>query len=126
MLALRQSLFRSSLSIQARQSQSISRGIVLSRGYATTPHMNDGNADTIQEEKEKTVKGGNKSSVEHAPGWNESLASQSEAKVKADQNPKGPEELQSETSKVAEIDHPHGEATDSRADGSTGARPKNI
>lgn len=79
------------------------------RGYATSPPI-PGNTQDYEKENAKAVKGeqGN-DKMENAPGWAEHAASESEAKLKANANPKGPEDLQAETSKVKEIDHPHGE-----------------
>ncbi|WWC69582.1 uncharacterized protein I206_103525 [Kwoniella pini CBS 10737] len=59
---------------------------VWSRGYAASVHGNDPNI--IEEEKQRNLKGNQDSSAphkDHAPGWNEHLASHSEAAVKADQ-----------------------------------------
>ena len=65
--------------------------------------VHDGDAKTIQKEKEKAMKG--EKSDQGTPGWNETIASESEAKVKAQKNPKGPEELQAETAKIKESEH---------------------
>ncbi|RIA84098.1 hypothetical protein C1645_784852 [Glomus cerebriforme] len=40
----------------------------------------------LDQEKQKILKGKVKSSIETAPGWNEKLASESEATVKADRH----------------------------------------
>ncbi|OCF71974.1 hypothetical protein I204_07237 [Kwoniella mangroviensis CBS 8886] len=59
---------------------------VWSRGYAASVHGND--PKIIEEEKQRNLKGQQDSSSphkNHAPGWNEHLASNSEAAVKADQ-----------------------------------------
>ncbi|WWC85395.1 uncharacterized protein L201_000258 [Kwoniella dendrophila CBS 6074] len=59
---------------------------VWSKGYASSVHGND--PKIIEEEKQRNLSGNQDSSAphkEHAPGWNEHLASDSEAAVKADQ-----------------------------------------
>ncbi|OCF35410.1 hypothetical protein I316_02960 [Kwoniella heveanensis BCC8398] len=59
---------------------------VLSRGLASSVHNND--PEVLDKEKAKNLQGKQDDSAphkEHAPGWNENLASDSEANVKADQ-----------------------------------------
>jgi len=87
--------------------------------HASNSHMHDGDAKTIQKEKEKAMKG--EKSDQGTPGWNETIASESEAKVKAQKNPKGPEELQAETAKIKESEHAHGAEP-----AESGTPPKNL
>ncbi|KAF8811696.1 hypothetical protein BYT27DRAFT_7183734 [Phlegmacium glaucopus] len=68
------------------------------RFYSSTMHDND--PETLELEKNRNLKGvQHKTSTPHAhaPGWNEPLASVSEASVKADQSSGTPSELQSRT-----------------------------
>ncbi|PPQ66217.1 hypothetical protein CVT24_000329 [Panaeolus cyanescens] len=67
----------------------------------STMHENDPMAisQVLEHEKMRNLMGKQKSSSphEHAPGWNETLASTSEANVKADRATGTPDELQSST-----------------------------
>jgi len=61
-------------------------------------HVSDNDPEVLEREKERNIKGQQHHTStphKHAPGWNESLASVSEAAVKADQAENvSPEELQ--------------------------------
>ncbi|CAD6575811.1 MAG: hypothetical protein CYPHOPRED_005800 [Cyphobasidiales sp. Tagirdzhanova-0007] len=83
--------------------------MAISKSYATSPQIS-GNTENYEKENDKALKGdqGN-DKMENAPGYAEHVDSQGQAKVNANKNPKGPEELQSETSKVKPTEHPHGE-----------------
>ncbi|KAF8905123.1 hypothetical protein CPB84DRAFT_1745697 [Gymnopilus junonius] len=63
--------------------------------------MHDNDPEVLQKEKNRVLSRNinDKTSAPHenAPGWNESLASASEAAVKADKSPGSPGELQSKT-----------------------------
>ncbi|WVQ78183.1 hypothetical protein IAT38_000266 [Cryptococcus sp. DSM 104549] len=78
---------------------------VLARGYASK-HDND--PDVLAREKARNLKGTQDSSAphkEHAPGWNEHLASDAEANIKADQA--GPEGKPGKELQDATIGHTH-------------------
>ena len=54
----------------------------------------------MEREKRRNLSGqqfGHSDPVKHAPGWNESLASSSEARIKADQDESSPSELAAQT-----------------------------
>ncbi|KAJ7256184.1 hypothetical protein B0H12DRAFT_1286893, partial [Mycena haematopus] len=62
--------------------------------------MHDNDPEALEREKERNLEGQqHKTSTphDHAPGWNEPLASASEATVKADQADGTPDELQKTT-----------------------------
>ncbi|KAF5326932.1 hypothetical protein D9619_004290 [Psilocybe cf. subviscida] len=62
--------------------------------------MHDNDPETLEREKHRNLSGQHdkKSSPhDHAPGWNESLASASEAFVKADKSPRSAADMQNET-----------------------------
>ncbi|KAK9897868.1 hypothetical protein P389DRAFT_210253 [Cystobasidium minutum MCA 4210] len=61
------------------------------------PHGHTGDPKEIEQEKQKNLKGQSESPVEGAPGWNEKLASDAEAKVKATKDTRSPQELQEDT-----------------------------
>jgi len=86
MLALRRSLRPASLSLRA--------GV---RASSDKTHGHSGKPEEIEAEKLKNLKGESESPVEHAPKWNDKLASDAEAKVKAEKDPRGPEQLQKDT-----------------------------
>ncbi|WVR05104.1 hypothetical protein IAU60_002116 [Kwoniella sp. DSM 27419] len=59
---------------------------IVARGLASSVHNND--PEILEKEKRKNLSGQQHDSAphkEHAPGWNEHLASDAEANVKADQ-----------------------------------------
>ncbi|KAF8151845.1 hypothetical protein K438DRAFT_1457357, partial [Mycena galopus ATCC 62051] len=62
--------------------------------------MHDNDPETLEREKDRNLEGQQDESStphKHAPGWNEPLASSSEASVKADQATGSPSELQKTT-----------------------------
>ncbi|KAI5449292.1 hypothetical protein NCC49_005154 [Naganishia albida] len=63
--------------------------------------MSDADAKALEEEKQKNLSGTQKSvHPEDAPGWNETLASESEAVIKGERSADEPiEKLQEETIK---------------------------
>ncbi|KAI6125057.1 hypothetical protein EDD16DRAFT_1857077 [Pisolithus croceorrhizus] len=66
--------------------------------YSSTIH--DNNAEVLEREKRRNLSGtqhATSSPIEDAPGWNEYLATTSEAHVKADRSTLRPEELQAKT-----------------------------
>ncbi|KAF8896322.1 hypothetical protein BD779DRAFT_1495196 [Infundibulicybe gibba] len=70
----------------------------IARRYSSTMHDND--PDTLEREKQRNLSNTqHKTSTphKHAPGWNEHLASTSEASVKADKAPGSVFELQEST-----------------------------
>ncbi|THV07329.1 hypothetical protein K435DRAFT_959914 [Dendrothele bispora CBS 962.96] len=74
-------------------------GSASSRLYTSTMHDND--PELLETEKKRNLsQEQHKTSTplsEHAPGWNEHLASTSEASVKADRHTSSPEEMQKGT-----------------------------
>merc|ERR1711879_598588 len=73
--------------------------------FAHNPHVHTGDPKEVESEKQKNLKGDSKSPVEGAPGWNEKLASDAEAKVKATKDTRGPKELQKDTAEAHEKQH---------------------
>ncbi|CAH1765808.1 14624_t:CDS:2 [Entrophospora sp. SA101] len=53
-------------------------------------HFSDNNPNTLEKEKKRLLEGKVKGFLKHAPGWNEALASDSEAYIKADREPDSP------------------------------------
>ncbi|KAK1924789.1 hypothetical protein DB88DRAFT_486874 [Papiliotrema laurentii] len=82
---------------------------------STTSSIHDNDPNRLAKEKARNLSGEQDSSAphkEHAPGWNEHLASESEANVKADQaGPRGKpgRDLQEQTIKQTH-EHHHTEA----------------
>eukprot|EP00884_Botryococcus_braunii_P004273 jgi/Botrbrau1/13847/Bobra.0056s0084.1 len=79
-------------------------------------HASDNDPEVLQREQERNLKGETKSTIPHAPGWNEKLASDSEAAVKAEQEPQlSIQELQFQTIKdLTDPDCPAGDMVDYR------------
>ncbi|TPX46536.1 hypothetical protein SeMB42_g03660 [Synchytrium endobioticum] len=68
------------------------------RCYPIYSHECDNDPGLLEREKRRTLKGDVKTVINNAPGWNEALASESEANVKADRSScESPEALQKET-----------------------------
>eukprot|EP01089_Gocevia_fonbrunei_P019397 TRINITY_DN685_c0_g1_i1.p1 TRINITY_DN685_c0_g1~~TRINITY_DN685_c0_g1_i1.p1 ORF type:complete len:111 (-),score=26.64 TRINITY_DN685_c0_g1_i1:60-392(-) len=66
----------------------------------------DVSAKMLEEEKTKNLSGKTVSSISESPGWNERLASYSEANIKADRSPdKNIDELVWETERILESDN---------------------
>ncbi|CAA7267022.1 unnamed protein product [Cyclocybe aegerita] len=61
--------------------------------------MHDNDPEVLEREKHKNLTGkqGKSAPHDHAPGWNETLATASEADVKADKSTGSPAELQAST-----------------------------
>eukprot|EP00884_Botryococcus_braunii_P004274 jgi/Botrbrau1/13848/Bobra.0056s0084.2 len=68
-------------------------------------HASDNDPEVLQREQERNLKGETKSTIPHAPGWNEKLASDSEAAVKAEQDNRSIEQLQRETVDHVQTEH---------------------
>ncbi|QRV89980.1 hypothetical protein RhiJN_17998 [Ceratobasidium sp. AG-Ba] len=68
-------------------------------------HMTD-DPEVMEREKQKNLQGKQTSTQKHAPGWNEQLASHSEAHIKADQATGTPEEMTSSTIEYLKKQHP--------------------
>ncbi|TFK87148.1 hypothetical protein K466DRAFT_491389 [Polyporus arcularius HHB13444] len=77
------------------------------RYYSSTMHDND--PDLLEKEKSRNLsKQQHKTSTpipDHAPGWNEALASTSEANIKADKYTGSPKEMQQRTVKYVQDRH---------------------
>ncbi|KAI0342752.1 hypothetical protein BDW22DRAFT_149138 [Trametopsis cervina] len=76
----------------------VTRSTVLVNHYSSSVHGND--PEVIETEKQRNLRGEqHKTStpIKNAPGWNQYLASQSEAAVKADRSDHSPEELATQT-----------------------------
>ncbi|KAF8150012.1 hypothetical protein B0H34DRAFT_732107 [Crassisporium funariophilum] len=74
--------------------------------------MHDNDPETLEREKNRNLSGSqHKTSTphEHAPGWNEALASASEASVKADKSTGTAQELQSRTVEYMKTRHAESE-----------------
>jgi len=91
------------------------------RFYASGSGIHDNDPETLENEKQKNLKGEQHHTSaphKHAPGWNEYLASTSEAFVKADQSP-GPldtQKLQNETVDYVNKRHPVQDAVNAAAE----------
>ncbi|PSR71377.1 hypothetical protein PHLCEN_2v12753 [Hermanssonia centrifuga] len=84
----------------------ISRATVVARGYSSSGHDND--PEVLEREKDRNMKNvQHKTStpIRNAPGWNQYLASASEAAVKADRSDLPPHELADETVKYVKARH---------------------
>ncbi|ORY00197.1 hypothetical protein K493DRAFT_348020 [Basidiobolus meristosporus CBS 931.73] len=67
--------------------------------------MSDDDPEILEREKQKNLRGETKNNKHH-PGWNEKLASHSEASVKADRTPEiPPEQLQKESVEHIKKEH---------------------
>ncbi|KAI4293888.1 hypothetical protein K525DRAFT_244535 [Schizophyllum commune Loenen D] len=86
--------------------------------YSSTSTMHDNDPKTLELEKQRNLAGKQHHSAsapheEHAPGWNEHLASASEASVKADQAPHGdPAEMQRKTIDGIKRRHMHDDSSE--------------
>ena len=80
--------------------------------------MHDNDPEVLETEKQRNLKKEQGNVHEHAPGWNEKLASESEAHVKADKNFSSPEELKSSTIDAIRKKH----HSDDAAHGSSSAK----
>ncbi|KAJ1307886.1 hypothetical protein OPQ81_001965 [Rhizoctonia solani] len=70
----------------------------------TSQRTND--PDVLEREKHKNLRGEQHSTHNHAPGWNELLASDSEAAIKADQATGSPEDMAKSTLEYVKKQHP--------------------
>ncbi|ODN84687.1 hypothetical protein, variant 2 [Cryptococcus amylolentus CBS 6039] len=108
---------RSLPALRAHRPSPVARSVAL-RSMATR-HGND--PEVLQKEKARNLRGEQDSSAphkEHAPGWNEHLASDAEANVKADQaGPSGKPGKELQDATVGHIDKHH-----HKADGKAGHR----
>ncbi|KAF9446819.1 hypothetical protein P691DRAFT_732506 [Macrolepiota fuliginosa MF-IS2] len=83
--------------------------------YNSTSTVHDNDPELLAQEKHRNLsQSQSKTSTphEHAPGWNEYLASASEANVKADKAPGSPQELQSKTIEYVKARHFDSEGTE--------------
>ncbi|KAK4687219.1 hypothetical protein P7C73_g2905, partial [Tremellales sp. Uapishka_1] len=92
---------------------------IASSTRAMSSHVHGGDPDVIAHEKAKNLSGTQDSSAphkDHAPGWNETLASDSEASIKADQAAPGTggptKEMQDSTVKHTHDKHHNVDETD--------------
>lgn len=74
-------------------------------GMAHGSHMADNNPETFKREKERNLKGETGEFVPGVPGWNEKLASDSEAAVKAERSDATIEQMVEHTTKVVKELH---------------------
>ncbi|KIP08224.1 hypothetical protein PHLGIDRAFT_104622 [Phlebiopsis gigantea 11061_1 CR5-6] len=84
----------------------VSRTAAVSQRYSSTVHDND--PEVLEIEKQRNmdkVQHKTSTTIRNAPGWNEYLASSSEAAVKADRSDHSIHELQSETLEHMEQRH---------------------
>ncbi|KAF8202141.1 hypothetical protein BJ912DRAFT_943874, partial [Pholiota molesta] len=95
MFTLTTTMSRSGLRIAPR----VAARLESTRQYTSTMHDNDPNVLEREKRRNLEKKFHNFSPHEHAPGWNETLASASEASVKADRSTGSTDELQSTTVK---------------------------
>ncbi|KXN84762.1 hypothetical protein AN958_09062 [Leucoagaricus sp. SymC.cos] len=76
---------------------------------SSTSTMHENDPELLEREKHRNLSGSqHKTSTPHekdAPGWNEYLASASEANVKADKSTTSPEDLQSQTVRYVKARH---------------------
>ncbi|EIW83962.1 hypothetical protein CONPUDRAFT_163215 [Coniophora puteana RWD-64-598 SS2] len=87
------------------------------RLYSSFSTMHDNDAETLDAEKARNLTGSqHKTStpIREAPGWNEHLASESEAHVKADRSTLGPQDLQRTTVDYLQARHNPEERPSSR------------
>ncbi|KAJ3885327.1 hypothetical protein GG344DRAFT_82831 [Lentinula edodes] len=100
--------FRSVLKAVTRTlvSRSVGPVATTSMRYSSTMHDND--PDVLDTEKKRNLsktQHGTSTPHDHAPGWNEHLASASEAHVKADRSTASPSELADKTIKYIHERH---------------------
>ncbi|KIL67679.1 hypothetical protein M378DRAFT_159514 [Amanita muscaria Koide BX008] len=92
------SLYRAVTTRGARVAVSTPVPVSAHRNYSSTMHGND--PEVLEREKQRNLsKSQHLTSTphEHAPGWNEVLASESEASIKADKSPLSNADLQAKT-----------------------------
>jgi hypothetical protein len=71
-----------------------------SAAFGIGSHASDNNAEVLESEKAKTLKGTHKSSMKSHPGWNEKLASDSEVPIKSDKEELHAEEHEEHITKL--------------------------
>ncbi|GJF00078.1 hypothetical protein PsYK624_163570 [Phanerochaete sordida] len=101
----------------------VSRTAVVAQRYSSTMHEND--PELLEVEKQRNLsKQQHKTStpIKNAPGWNQYLASASEAAVKADRSDHSIHDLQSETVQHVKDRHGHGQPESAASSESKGAR----
>jgi len=96
----------------ARRLPIASRTFVSSASRASGgSHVSNNDPEVLEREKQRNLSGNQHDTHKHAPGWNEPLASISEAFIKADQAPvESPEELTKVT--IEHIKKRHGDGAD--------------
>ncbi|KAL5634612.1 hypothetical protein ACGC1H_002604 [Rhizoctonia solani] len=87
-----------------RPSVNAARRIAAPAPRYTSQRTND--PDVLEREKHKNLRGEQNSPHTHAPGWNELLASDSEAHIKADKATGSPEEMAKSTVDYVKKQHP--------------------
>ncbi|KAL4248072.1 hypothetical protein ABKN59_002387 [Abortiporus biennis] len=94
-----------------------SRGVVVPLRYSSTMHDND--PELLDKEKSRNMrKVQHKTStpIDNAPGWNQTLASASEAAVKADRSELDPSELTQRTVEYVRQRHAEEDASESNGE----------
>ncbi|KAJ3563418.1 hypothetical protein NP233_g6339 [Leucocoprinus birnbaumii] len=111
MYAIRQA--RSTLQSTLRPTVASSSNVIR---YNSTSTMHENDPEVLEREKNRNLsRSQHKTSTPHgkdAPGWNEYLASASEANVKADRSTSSPQDLQEETVKYVKARHVDSEGTE--------------
>ncbi|CAE6411102.1 unnamed protein product [Rhizoctonia solani] len=87
-----------------RPSVNAARRVAVPAPRYTSQRTND--PEVLEREKHKNLRGEQHSPHTHAPGWNEALASDSEAVIKADQATGTPQEMASSTLEYMKKQHP--------------------
>ncbi|QRW18266.1 hypothetical protein RhiXN_03190 [Rhizoctonia solani] len=86
-----------------RPSVNAARRVAVPAPRYTSQRTND--PEVLEREKHKNLRGEQHSPHTHAPGWNEALASDSEAVIKADQATGTPQEMASSTLEYMKKQH---------------------
>ncbi|CAE6507315.1 unnamed protein product [Rhizoctonia solani] len=87
-----------------RPSVNAARRVAVPAPRYTSQRTND--PEVLEREKHKNLRGEQHSTHTHAPGWNELLASDSEAHIKADKANGSPEEMARSTLEYVKKQHP--------------------
>ncbi|CAE6537119.1 unnamed protein product [Rhizoctonia solani] len=87
-----------------RPSANVARRVAVPAPRYTSQRTND--PEVLEREKQKNLRGEQNSTHTHAPGWNELLASDSEAHIKADKANSNPEEMAKATLEYVKKQHP--------------------
>ncbi|CAE7076466.1 unnamed protein product [Rhizoctonia solani] len=87
-----------------RPSVNAARRVVVPAPRYTSQQTND--PEALEREKHRNLRGEQHSPHEHAPGWNELLATDSEAHIKADKDSGSPEQMAKSTLEYVRKQHP--------------------